>query len=47
MRFVKGIAVAGVVALAGSVAACTAANAASFSVGKMIELRVDPTKINE
>jgi hypothetical protein len=47
MRFVKGIAVAGFVALAGSVAAGTAANAASIAVGKKLELRVDPTKMNE
>ena len=47
MRFVKGIAIAGVVALAGSVAAGTAANAASIAVGKKLELKVDPTKMND
>lgn len=47
MRFVQSIAVAGAIALAGSVAAGTIANAASIAVGKKLELKVDPKKMNE
>ncbi|AGK58038.1 polyketide cyclase/dehydrase [Hyphomicrobium denitrificans 1NES1] len=47
MRFVQGIAVAGVVALAGVFAAGPAANAAAIAVGKKLEFKVDPKKMDE
>lgn len=47
MRFVQGIAVAGVVALAGVFAAGSAADAAGIAVGKKLELKVDPKKMDE
>lgn len=46
MKFFQGIAVAGVVALAG-VFAGSAANAASIAVGKKLELKVDAKKMDE
>jgi hypothetical protein len=46
MKFIQGIAVAGVVALAG-VFAGSAANAASIAVGKKLELKVDAKKMDE
>ena len=47
MKFVQGIAVAGVVALAGAFAGLPAANAAAVAVGKKLELKVDPKKMDE
>lgn len=47
MKFVQGIAVAGVVALAGVFAGLPAANAAAVAVGKKLELKVDPKKMDE
>ena len=47
MRFVQGIAVAGVVALAGVFATGSAADAAGIAVGKKLELKVDPKKMDE
>lgn len=46
MKFIHGIAVAGVAALAG-VFAGSAANAASIAVGKKLELKVDAKKMDE
>jgi hypothetical protein len=46
MKFIQGIAVAGVAALAG-VFAGSAANAASIAVGKKLELKVDAKKMDE
>ncbi|MFA7306204.1 MAG: SRPBCC family protein [Hyphomicrobium sp.] len=47
MKFVQGIAVAGVVALAGVFSGLPAANAAAVAVGKKLELKVDPKKMDE
>jgi hypothetical protein len=47
MKFVQGIAVASVVALAGVFAGLPAANAAAVAVGKKLELKVDPKKMDE
>ena len=47
MKFTKGVAVASAVALAGSMAVATRAFAASLAVGKKLELKVDPQKMNE
>lgn len=47
MKFIQGIAVAGVVALAGVFAGFPAANAAGIAVGKKLELKVDPKKMDE
>ena len=47
MKFAKGVAVASAVALAGTMAAATLAFAASLAVGKKLELKVDPQKMNE
>ncbi|ADJ23187.1 Polyketide cyclase/dehydrase [Hyphomicrobium denitrificans ATCC 51888] len=46
MKFFQGLAVAGVVALAGGFAG-SAANAASIAVGKKLELKVDAKKMDE
>jgi hypothetical protein len=46
MKFVQGIAVAGAVAIAGMVPVAPSANAASIAVGKKLELKVDPTKMD-
>jgi hypothetical protein len=42
MRFVQSIAIAGAVALAGSIAGVQIASAASIAVGKRLELKVNP-----
>jgi len=47
MKLLQGIAVAGVVALAGMFADLLAANAAAVAVGKKLELKVDPKKMDE
>jgi len=47
MKLLQGIAVAGVVALAGMFAGLPAANAAAVAVGKKLELKVDPKKMDE
>ena len=47
MKFAKGVAVASAVALAGTMATATLAYAASLAVGKKLELKVDPQKMNE
>ncbi len=46
MKFFQGLAVAGVVALAGGFAG-SVANAASIAVGKKLELKVDAKKMDE
>jgi hypothetical protein len=46
MKFAKVVAVASAVALAGTMAAATLAYAASLAVGKKLELKVDPQKMN-
>ena len=47
MKFGHCIAVASAVALAGSMMSGTIANAASIAVGKKLELKVDPKKMDE
>ena len=47
MKFAKGVAATSAVALAGTMAAATLAFAASLAVGKKLELKVDPQKMNE
>jgi len=46
MKFVQGIAAAAIAAFSGAIAISADANAASVAVGKKLELKVDPSKMD-